>query len=41
MAGKDTNTAAKRAREGRGELGLAAGVPIGCLLTLVEARIRG
>jgi len=39
MAGKDTNTGAKRAREARAELGLAAEAPVGCVLTLVEDRL--
>ena len=39
MAGKDTNIGAKRARELRTELGLAAEEPAGSLLTLVEERL--
>ena len=40
MAGKDTNIGAKRARELRAELRLAAEEPAGSLLTLVEERLR-
>lgn len=36
MAGKDTNTGAKRARELRAAAGLPAGPPVPCILTLVE-----
>lgn len=39
MAGIDTNRGAKRARELRAELGLAADRPLDCLLTLVEQRL--
>ncbi len=37
MAGKDTNTGAKRAREARAALGLNATEPIPCILTTIEA----
>lgn len=40
MAGKDTNTGAKRAREARSELGLGAEAPVRCLLTLVERQLE-
>lgn len=36
MAGKDTNTGAKRAREARAALGLGEAEPIPCLLTTIE-----
>lgn len=36
MASKDTNIGAKRARETRSQLGIAAAAPIGCVLTVVE-----
>jgi len=39
MAGKDTNTGAKRARELRDELGLAVDEPLACILTLIEERL--
>ena len=39
MASKDTNTGAKRARETRSDLGLSAGEPLECLLTLVEQQL--
>jgi Zn-dependent peptidase ImmA (M78 family) len=39
VAGKDTNTGAKRARELREELGLGADEPVGCLLEAVEDRL--
>ncbi len=39
MAGKDTNIGAKRARELRAELGLAAEGPVGSLLGLVEGAL--
>jgi Zn-dependent peptidase ImmA (M78 family) len=39
MAGKDTNTGAKRARELREELGLDATAPLACILGLVEERL--
>ena len=38
MPGPDTNRGAKRAREARERLGLGAGGPVGCVLTLVEER---
>ena len=38
MPGYDTNFGAKRAREARERLGLDAGSPVGCMLTLVEQR---
>ena len=37
MAGLDSNRGAKRARELRAELGLAAGAPLACVLTVAEA----
>lgn len=37
MAGKDTNTGAKRAREARIELGLEPDAPITCILSTIEA----
>jgi Zn-dependent peptidase ImmA (M78 family) len=40
MAGKDSNTGAKRARQTRAELGLGAGAPVGCLLTVVERQLE-
>jgi Zn-dependent peptidase ImmA (M78 family) len=36
VAGKDTNTGAKRARETRKELGIRVAAPIDCVLTVVE-----
>lgn len=36
MAGRDTNIGAGRARETREQLGLAAGEPLTCVLTVVE-----
>lgn len=36
MAGKDTNTGAKRGRETRSQLGIDPMAPIGCILTAVE-----
>lgn len=39
MAGKDTNTGAKRARECREALGLAPDAPVDCVLSLVEERL--
>lgn len=39
MAGKDTNTGAKRAREARAEFGLDPVGPISCILTLVEDQL--
>lgn len=38
MAGLDSNRGAKRAREARQALGLNAGAPVDCLLTVVEER---
>lgn len=40
MAGLDTNRGAKRARELRAELGIAADADVGCLLTFVEDTLR-
>jgi Zn-dependent peptidase ImmA (M78 family) len=40
MPGRHTNRGAKRAREARAELGLGETEPAGCLLTLVEERLR-
>ena len=37
MPGRDTNIGAKRAREARAQLGLAAGAPVECILRAVEA----
>lgn len=39
MAGKDTNTGAKRARQTREALGLNPAAPLPCLLTLVTDRL--
>jgi hypothetical protein len=40
MPGLHTNRGAKRAREARAELGLGDAEPVGCLLALVEERLR-
>jgi Zn-dependent peptidase ImmA (M78 family) len=40
MAGKDTNTGAKRARQTREALGLDPAAPLDCVLTLVESALR-
>lgn len=40
MAGKDTNTGAKRARQTREALGLDPAAPLPCLLTLVTDRLE-
>jgi Zn-dependent peptidase ImmA (M78 family) len=40
LAGKDTNIGAKRARETRAALPLAAGAPIPCLLRMLEEQLR-
>jgi len=40
MPGRDTNTGAKRARETREQLGLAADAPVACILHAVEADLE-